>query len=105
MTCTLYHLATGAIYPLTCSIYVRGGLFRKAFTFNLYKTCYTCLGPVFRYKFNGDAHFGIGLTKKGNLLVLYVFCTVFQREFNCDSHYVMWGILQVLYMSGTCFLM
>src|ERR1700677_2967319 len=98
MTCTLYHLATGAIY-------VHGGLFRKVFTFNLYKTCYTCLGPIFQYEFNGDACFGIGLTKKGNSLVLYVFCTIFQREFNCDSHYVMQGILQVLCMSRTRFSM
>ena len=39
-------------------IYVCGCLFRKVFTFNLYKTCYTCLGPVFWYKFNDGACFG-----------------------------------------------
>ena len=71
-----------------CTIYACGGLFRKVFTFNPYKTCYTCPGPVFRYEFNGDARFGIGLTKKGNLLVLYVFCTIFQSKFNCDGHYM-----------------
>jgi hypothetical protein len=67
---------------------VRGGLFRKAFMFNPHKTCYTCLGLIFRYEFNGGARFGIGLTKKGNLLVLYVFCTVFQSKFNRDGHYI-----------------
>ena len=65
-----------------------GGLFRKVFTFNLYKTCYTCLGPVFQYEFNGDACFEIRLTKKDNLLILYVSCTVFQFEFNHDGYYM-----------------
>ena len=83
-------------------IHVRGGLFRKVFTFNPYKTCYMCPGPVFQYEFNGGACFGIRLTKKGNLFVLYVFCTIFQCEFNCDGHYVMQVILQPHDMIWVC---
>ena len=82
-------------------IYVCGCLFRKAFMFNLHKTCYTCSRPIFQYKFNGGACFGIRLTKKGNLLVLYVFCTVFQCEFNRDGHYVIQKILQLHNMIWT----
>jgi hypothetical protein len=49
---------------------------------------YICPGLVFQYKFNCGVYFGIGLTKKGKLLVLYVFHTICQYEFNHDGNYV-----------------
>ena len=93
--CTLYHYATVAIIFIPNLYYICTlAYLGNVFTFIQYRTCYICPGLVFRYEFNGGVYFGIGLTKKGNFLVLYVFHTIFQYEFNCNGDYVIqWPFL------------
>ena len=74
----------------------------NAFMFIQYRACYICPGLIFRYESYGGVYFWIGLTKKGNFLVLYVPNTVFQYEFNRSGHYVIWGPFLSHHMIWVC---
>jgi hypothetical protein len=95
----LYHYATAAIIPIP-NLYYICTLTYLGNVFMFYPTCYICPGLIFQYKFNGGVYFGIGLTKKGNLLVLYVFHTVFQYEFNYNGDCVIqWLFLGTIFQN------
>jgi hypothetical protein len=54
------------------------------------------------FEFNDGVYVWIGLTKKGNFIVLYVFNTIFQYEFNHDGHYVIWWLFLPHHMIWVC---
>ena len=64
----------------------------KAFTLKGYRKCYICPEPDFQCEFNGDVRLVIGLTKYGNFSKFICSGTVFQADFNYDSHYVIWRV-------------
>src|SRR5882724_4960547 len=52
------------------------------------RKCYICPELDFQCEFNGDVCLVIGLTKYGNFSKFICSGTVFQADFNYDSHYV-----------------
>ena len=81
---TLYHYTTGDMIYLENLCYMSPAAYlRNMFKPIGYRTCYICLGPVFRCEFNGDVRFMIRLTKYGNFPKygsVYMFQAPFFKE-------------------------